>query len=262
MTILSIPTKCPVCGGPVEIKRKDSSDSLYCLNPTCCAKIEGKILHFVGPHGLDIESISTATVRDLIDFGWIKDMKDVFFLKDHRNEWVNKKGYGAGSVDKIIEAIPKSIELWKIIASIGLSGIEKQTSILLADTFKTWEAFRQAINDKYDFTKLAGIGSVTAQTLLDADYSEMDEVMNYLSVKQVVTDGKLSNMSFCITGTLSMKRDDMIKIIEANGGKIASVGKNLTYLICNDKTSTSGKSKKAKDLGIPIITEEELQAMI
>ena len=86
--------------------------------------------------------------------------------------------------------------------------------------------------------------------------------MKYITIKETISGGKLENMSFCITGKLSMKRDDLVKIIEANGGKIASVNKNLTYLICNDKDSTSGKSKKAKDLGVTVITEEEFNSMI
>ena len=262
MTFIEIPTVCPRCGGAVKIEKKYNTEVLICLNPNCGAKIEGKILHFVGAHGLDIESMSTATVRDLINLGWITKMSDVFTLKDHRDEWIAMKGYGKDSVDKILEGIPTSLELWKIIASAGIPNVEKQTAILLADEFKTWENFINAVNTKFDFTKLNGIGNTTAKVISEFDYSEIAEVMNYITIKQKVECGKLDNMSFCITGTLSMKRDNMVKIIEANGGKIASVGKNLTYLICNDKTSNSGKSKKAKELGIKVITEDEFMEMI
>ena len=262
MTFIKIPTVCPRCNGTVKIEKKYNTEVLVCTNPNCGAKIEGKILHFVGAHGLDIESMSTATVRDLINLGWITKMSDMFNLKEHRDEWISMKGYGKDSVDKILEGIPTSLELWKIIASAGIPNVEKQTAILLADEFKTWENFINAVNTKFDFTKLNGIGNTTAKVISEFDYSEISEVMNYITIKQKVEGGKLDNMSFCITGTLSMKRDDMIKIIEANGGKIASVGKNLTYLICNDKTSNSGKSKKAKELGIKVITEDEFMEMI
>lgn len=257
-----LPTACPRCGGAVKIEKKYNTEVLMCQNPNCGAKIEGKLLHFIGAHGLDIESMSTATVRDLIKVGWLTQMSDIFTLKEHRDEWIHMKGYGEGSVDKILEGIPTSLELWKIIASAGIPNVEKQTSTLLADKFETWENFMDAINTKFDFTSMNGIGATTAKVIAEFDYTEINEVMKYITVKQKVVGGKLDNMSFCITGSLSMKREDMVKIIEANGGKIASVGKNLTYLICNDKTSTSGKSKKAKDLGIPVITEEEFMSLI
>ena len=263
-TILTIPTVCPVCGGPTEITKTLNTEVLICTNPNCAAKIEGKLLHFVGKHGLDIESMSIATVRDLIKFGWLTKMSDIFNLKNYREKWIDAKGYGVDSVDKIIEGIPTSIELWKIIASAGIPNVEKQTAILLADHFETWEAFRKAIEDKYDFTKLNGIGSITAETISNFDYSEIDDVMKYITVKEKVVGGPLANMSFCITGSLKhySNRDELIKVIEANGGKIAGVNKNLTYLICNDLTSTSGKSKKAKDLGIPVITEDKFMTLI
>lgn len=262
MKLIEIPNVCPVCGEPTVINKKYETEVLVCPNPKCGAKIEGKLLQFIGSHGLDIESMSTATIRDLINLGWLTKMSDVFNLRTHRDEWIQIKGYGEGSVDKILEGIPSSIELWKVIASAGIPNVEKQTSILIADTFNTWEAFREAIDNSFDFTTIKGIGSVTSNTIKNFDYSEIDEVMSYLIIKQKIEGGKLANMTFCITGKLSRKRDDLVKIIEENGGKIASVGKTLTYLICNDKTSTSGKYKKAKDLGIPVITEDEFLSMI
>ena len=109
-----------------------------------------------------------------------------------------------------------------------------------------------------------GIGCTTASVIANFDYSEIDDVMKYITIKETIVGGKLDNMSFCITGSLHnfSNRDTLVKVIEANGGKIAGVNKNLTYLICNDKTSTSGKSKKAKDLGIKVITEEEFMKLI
>ena len=101
-----------------------------------------------------------------------------------------------------------------------------------------------------------------SDTLKSFDYSEIDEVMTIITEKKAVVGGKLDNKSFCITGTLSMKRDDFVRLIESNGGKFTSVNKTLDYLICNDKNSNSGKAKKAKDLGITIITEDEFLAMV
>ena len=262
--MLTIPTVCPICNHPTTIEKKYETEVLMCTNPKCGARVEGKLLQFIGAHGLDIESMSTATVRDLIKLGWLTQMSDVFTLKNHRDEWIALKGYGTESVDKILEGIPTSLELWKVIASAGIPGVEKQTAILLADKFNTWEAFRQAIDTKYDLTQLNGIGAKTANVITNYDYSEIDDVMNYITIKQKVVGGKLDNMTFCITGSLVNydNRDALVKVIEANGGKIAGVTKTLTYLICNDKTSTSGKSKKAKDLGVKVITEEEFMELI
>ena len=210
--MFTIPTICPVCGGATKIEKKASTEILICTNPYCGAKIEGKILHFVGAHGLDIESMSIATIRDLIKLGWIKTMADIFKLKSHRDEWINIKGYGEGSVDKILEAIPTSLELWKVIASAGIPNVEKQTAILLADEFKTWEAFMDAINNHYDFTKLNGIGTITAEVIANHDYTEINEVMNYLTIKQKTLGGKLDHLSFCITGSLNKfsNRDELV----------------------------------------------------
>lgn len=264
MKIIEIPKICPICNNSVTIIRKYNTEVLMCINPNCATKIEGKILHFIGTHGLDIESMSTATVKDLIKVGWLTQMSDIFKLKNHREEWIHMKGYGESSVDKILEGIPTSLELWKVIASAGIPNVEKQTAILIAEEFKTWETFRQAIDTKYDLTKLNGIGRTTADVILNFDYAEIDDVMNYITIKQKIIGGKLDNMSFCITGSLVTysNRDALVKVIEANGGKIAGVNKNLTYLICNDKTSTSGKSKKAKELGIKVITEEEFNSLL
>lgn len=262
--VIPIPTVCPVCGEPTRIEKKYNTEVLMCTNQYCGAKIEGKILHFVGAHGLDIESMSIATVKDLIKLGWLKKMSDIFLLKDHRDEWINLKGYGEGSVDKILNGIPTSIALWKVIASAGIPNVEKQTAILLADKFETWENFMDAINNHFDFRSLNGIGDITANVIANFDYSEINEVMNYLTIKKAVVGGKLANMTFCITGSLEhySNREELVKEIEAFGGKIAGVSKKLTYLICNDKNSTSGKSKKAKDIGVKVITEEEFRQLL
>lgn len=262
MNVLLVPDTCPACGGVTKIVKKYNTEVLVCTNPTCVAKIEGKLLHFIGAHGLDIESMSTATVRDLIKLGWLTKMSDIFTLKNHRDEWIALKGYGVESVDKILESIPSSLELWKVLASAGIPNVEKKVSMLLAEKFVTWEAYMDAVNSGYDFNKIKGIGLKTAIDLSNFDYSDIIDVMSYLTIKPAIEGGKLANMSFCITGSLSMNRNELIKIIEQNGGKFASVNKNLTYLICNDKTSTSGKSKKAADLGVKVITEDEFMTMI
>ena len=239
MNFIEIPTVCPICGAELKVEKKYATEVLICPNKSCGGKLEGRLLQFIGKHGLDIESMSEKTVKSLISLGWLTKLSDVFTLKDHREEWISLSGFGEGSVDKILEGIPQSIEMWRVIASAGIPNVEKHIAQLLADYYNNdWYAFRNAVNDKVDFTQLDGIGAITAKTLIDFDYS-------------------------CVTGKLvSMKRDDLIKLIEENGGKFTSVGKGLDYLICNDKDSGSSKMEKAKKLGITVITEDEFMAML
>ena len=112
MNFIEIPTICPICGSTLTIEKKYNTEVLMCKNPNCQTKLEGRILHFVGANGLDIESISVKTVRKLIELKWITKLSDIFSLRSHRDEWITIPGFGENSVDKIIEAIPTSIELW------------------------------------------------------------------------------------------------------------------------------------------------------
>ncbi len=197
MKFIDIPRNCPICGTTLVTEKKYNTEVLICKNPNCQVKLEGRILHFVGANGLDIESMSVKTIRKLIELKWLTKLSDIFSLKNHREEWLTISGFGENSVDKIIEAIPTSIELWRVIASAGIPNIEKQTSIILADYFKTWTAFRDAVNTKFDFTTLNGIGVVTSETIQNFNYSEIDEVMNYLTIKQSISGGKLETFFVC-----------------------------------------------------------------
>lgn len=261
---LAVPTVCPFCGKPLTIDDSGVAEVLKCANRNCKAQVEGRLLQFLGSHGLDVEAISDNTIKFLVSKGWLTRLADVFTLKTHRDEWIAYSGFGEGSVDKILDGIPQSVEFWRVIASAGIPNVEKHCGELLAEQYNNdWYAFRNAVKEGVDFTAIKGIGAITAKTLLDFDYSEIDEVMDYLTIRNVNENGKLANKSFCITGKLnSMKRDDFIKVIEENGGKFASVGKGLDYLICNDKNSGSSKMEKAKKLGITVITEDEFMAMI
>lgn len=262
--IIATPTKCPCCGAALVREMPNDAEVLKCTNRNCSKQTEGRLLQFIGKHGLDIESISEKTVGFLVSKNWISKPADIFLLKNHRTEWINTPGFGEGSVDKILEGIPKSIDFWRVIASASIPNVEKHVAQLLGEHFHNdWTAFRTAVANKYDFTKINGVGKITSDNLVNFDYTDLDEVMQYLTIKQIQEGGKLANKSFCVTGSLvSMKRDDFVKLIESHGGKFASVGKGLDYLICNDKNSTSSKLKKATTLGIPIITEEEFMGMI
>lgn len=264
-----IPHVCPSCGEKLAIEQKYNTKLLKCNNKNCSSQKINRFLNFVGANGLDIETLSIGTITKLIDFGWLNTLSDLFELKNHKEEWLQKDGFGEKSVNTILDNIEKSknIELWKIIASVGITNVERQTAKLLADVFKTYENFKEAINNNFDFTTIKGIGSITEKNIKEFDYSEIDDVMSYLIItedEQTSSSNKLNNKTFCVTGKLNIfnNRDEIIKTIEKNGGKFTGVNKNLDYLISNDLDSTSGKTKKAKDLGIKIISEEDFIQML
>lgn len=262
-----IPKICPSCGQPTIIKKDNDTEKLVCSSSSCNFRFKNHILHFINKNNFDIEALSDKTVEKLINLGWIKSEEDIFKLKDHYDEWITLDGFKEKSVNKILTNIEnsKTIELYRVISAIGIPNVEKQTAKEITKTFKTFDEFISAVESKFDFSSLNNIGQVTSNDILQFDYTNITKVLPYLNIvvtEEETTSQKLSGMSFCITGKLSKKRDDIVKIIEKNGGKIASVSKNLTYLINNDKNSTSSKNKKAKELNIQIISEQEFEKLL
>lgn len=259
-----IPETCPVCGSPTAI---NESAQLYCTNPDCDGKLINKLDHFCGKKGLDIKGLSKATLEKLIDWGWVNNCVDIFSLKDHTKEWVVKPGFGAKSVEKILDSIEesKNCSTEAFIASLGIPLIGRTIAADLAKRFETYEALSKAIDEGYDFTKLPGFAWAKSQALKNFDYTEADKLYGILNVKPASTTIDISNqplkdMKFVITGSLKQykNRAELEHVIEQCGGKVVSaVSKNVDYLINNDAESTSAKNMAAKKLGIPILTEAE-----
>jgi DNA ligase (NAD+) len=266
-TAINPPDICPVCGGKAEVVESDSGiKNLICANPQCSGKAINVIDHFVGLKGLDIKGLSKATIEKLIDWEWVASPIDIFYLDSHAKEWVKKPGFGPKSVEKVLEAIKKGsedVDLWRIISAAGIPLIGSTVAKQLAEEFKTYEAFREAIDNKYDFTKLYGFGYNMADSLLNYNYDELDEIAKIVNIKEVEDTEKgnsLQGINFCITGKLTKykNRDALKAEIENNGGKVlSSISKNTNYLINNDVNSSSSKNASAKKMGIPIISEEE-----
>lgn len=259
-----IPETCPVCGSPTAI---NESAQLYCTNPDCDGKLINKLDHFCGKKGLDIKGLSKATLEKLIDWGWVNNCVDIFSLKDHIKEWVVKPGFGAKSVEKILDSIEesKNCSTEAFIASLGIPLIGRTIAADLAKRFETYEALSKAIDEGYDFTKLPGFAWAKSQALKNFDYTEADKLYGILNVKPTSTTVDISNqplkdMKFVITGSLKQykNRAELEHVIEQCGGKVVSaISKNVNYLINNDAESTSAKNMAAKKLGIPILTEAE-----
>lgn len=261
-----IPEVCPVCGKPTSIHKDNNSEILYCDNPACSGKIINRFEHFMGKKGLDIKGISKATIEKLLNWGWLNTYQDIFLLYQYKDQWIKKPGFGTASVDKILQAIEdsKKTSLEKIIAAAGVPEIGAKVARDLASHYESWADFRK----ETDYSQYDGIGVVMNDNLLSFDYEDMnlDYVANHFlnTINKKEHEDKtienLKNKVFCITGKVNSfkNRNELQADIERKGGKVVgAVSKNINYLINNDVTSTSAKNKKAQELGVKIITEEQ-----
>lgn len=264
---------CPICGQPIsEVTSNSGVRNFVCENSACEGKLINRLEHFCGKTGLDIKGISKATLEKLIDWQWLNSLKDIFALKTYRSDWIQKPGFGAKSVDKILDNIENAYQtttLQQFIVALGIPMIGVAQSKSLVQKFKTWPEFYDAIVNKYDFTTIDGIGEVRAEQILKFDYTIANLLapdfilVNKLEEKNneiIKSSQPCKNLTFCITGKLQhfSNRDAFIAEIEQLGGKVSSsVSSKTNYLINNDITSDSSKNKKAKELNIPIISEEQ-----
>jgi DNA ligase (NAD+) len=263
---------CPACGSICDIWKTDSGvEELRCDNPQCAGKLVQRLDHFCGKKGLDIKGLSEKTLEKLTEWKWIDSIVDIPKLKEHRAEWINKPGFGQASVDKILKAIDDRLAeapLSAFISGFGIPLIGARVAKQICEHVETWKEFRDLIHEDFDFTQWNGFGVEMHAALHEFDYEEADELVEYITFKPEEHQDKtvkLDNCTFVITGKLQnfKNRQELIDIIEAAGGKVASsVSSKTNYLINNDVNSTSSKNKKAKELNIPIITEEELMEML
>lgn len=263
---------CPACGSICDIWRSETGvEELRCDNPQCAGKLIQRLDHFCGKKGLDIKGLSEKTLEKLTDWGWINDISDIPKLKEHRSEWVNKDGFGQASVDKILKAIDNRLaeaSLYAFISGLGIPLIGTRVAKQICEKVETWREFRDLIHEDFDFTEWDGFGYEMNRALHDFDYEEADKIVESITFKpeehEDKTD-KFNNMNFVITGKLTKfkNRQELVDLIENAGGKVQSaVSAKTMYLINNDVNSTSSKNKKAKELNIPIITEEEFMEML
>lgn len=267
-SLINIPAVCPICGESTIIKGENGVRVLYCSNPSCEGKLINRLDHFFGKKGLDAKGLSKATFEKLIDWGWVENIKDVFKLQEHKKEWEKMQGFGEKSVEKILQAIEdcKSCSLEAVISAAGIPLIGRTVGKDLSKRFGSYTEFREAVESDFDFTGFGGYGWEMHKAISDFDYSELDYIVdNYLQIKENKKEEnelKLKDLTFCVTGKVHIwkNRDSLSALIESLGGKVTgSVSKNTNYLINNDINSTSAKNKKAQELGIPILSEEDFQ---
>lgn len=263
-----IPGICPICGEETQIMESDSGVKvLICTNPQCQGKLINIVDHFAGKKGLDIKGLSKSTFGKLIDWDWINNIEDIFSLKEHRNEWVKKDGFGAKSVDNILTAIEeaRTCDLGDFITSIGIPLIGKRYAKVVAEKEKTWEQFMSDVENNYKFYMWDGFGPEMNEAILSYDYSLPKHMVEsgIITFKEVPKEEEaktLAGLKVVITGKLALykNRNELKDKIESLGGQVvSSVSKNTSVLINNDINSASSKNAAAKKLGIPILSEEE-----
>lgn len=261
-----IPELCPYCNQPTTITESDSgTKELYCYNPECNGKLINKIEHFFGKKGLDVKGISLATFEKLINLNWVNEIADIYNLYKYKEQWIQLPGFGEKSVNKILLSIEnsKNCDLDKFICAIGIPLIGTVASKQIAQYFKIWDKFKQAINNRFDFSVLYDFGYIMSEAILNFNYTEADKLSKILNILEYSENtneinNKLTGKKIVITGTLNQykNREELKTIIESNGGKVlSSISSNVDILINNNINSTSAKNIAAKKLNIPIITE-------
>lgn len=266
---LEIPAVCPVCGGPTLIKDEDGTKTLNCVNPDCLAKHVKKFSHFVSRDALNIEGLSESGLLKLIGIGALRTFADLFRLKAHEEDIIAIEGFGKKSFDNLAAAAERASHTTpaRLLYGLGVPGIGVANSNVIARACRNkWDAMQQL--DEEALTDIDGVGSVMAHDYVsyfadEANEAAIADLMNMLTLDESyeAAGTRLDGKTFVITGSLNhfANRKDLKAAIEAEGGKVAgSVSAKTDYLITNDPGSGSSKNRAARELGVEIITEEDI----
>ena len=271
---LDIPQNCPACGGSTKIQKLNDVESLYCINPDCPAKKVKAFSLFVSRDAMNIEGLSEATLEKFIAKGFVHKLGDIFRLETYKEQIVSMEGFGQKSYDNLMQSIEKAQDttLVRILYGIGIAGIGLANAKVLCKHFD-YDLEKIMSASKEDISAIEGMGEVLATAIVDwfskeenkAVLKDLMENLQTTAPSVIVGEQTLVDKIFVITGDVHhfANRSELKEFIESRGGKVTgSVTGKTTYLINNDVTSTSGKNKKAKELSVPIISEEEFLAMV
>lgn len=266
---LVIPDECPCCGGRTEIKRIAEAESLYCTNSDCPAKKLKSFALFVSRDAMNIDGMSEATLEKFIAAGIIRDLKDIYHMDRYESKIVEMDGFGQKSYDNLITAVEESRKsnLARLLYGLGIPRIGVANARMLC-RYYDYDIDRIKAASTDELNEIEGIGDVLANAIAEymsdeANRRLVDDLVGELKLEAETIDHSnemISGKTFVITGSLNnyTNRDELKSIIEGLGGKVAgSVSKNTEALINNDVTSNSSKNKKAKELNVYIISEEE-----
>ncbi len=265
---LSIPDECPACGGATIIKNENNVETLYCANPDCPAKSIKLFSHFVSRNAMNIEGLSEATLEKFINSGFLYELYNIYELDRFKDQIITMEGFGIKSYENMIASIDQSrnTDLTRVIYGLGIINVGNATAKLICKHFK-YDIENIISAQVSDYAEIEGIGDVIAEGIVsyfsDAkNITNLRKLLEKLNITQEENslEQDLEGKTFVITGSLNnfANREELKKLIEDRGGKVAgSVSAKTSYLINNDVTSGSSKNKKAKSLGVPIISEDE-----
>ena len=272
--VRDIPEHCPVCGGATEIRSINEVKSLYCTNPDCQAKKMKGFALFVSRDALNIDGLSEMTLEKFIAAGFIHEFSDIFHLDRHKEAIVEMEGFGEKSYENLVQAAKHASHttLPRLIYGLGIAGIGLANAKMICKHFRyDLEAMRKA--DSEDLCSIDGIGMVLADAWVkyfkeEKNNEALDHLLADLTFEDEQTesgDSSLEGKVFVVTGSVEhfANRKELQALIESKGGKVTgSVTAKTHYLINNDVTSNSSKNKKAKELGVAIISEVDFLEMI
>lgn len=270
---LAIPNKCPVCNHEAKIISSNDVKYLYCMNDFCPAKLVKRLSQFTSRNAMNIEGLSDAIINKLADEGLIKTYADIYNLKRYKNDIISFEGFGEKSYDNLINSIEKSrnVKLANFIFALGIPDIGLSRAKLICKNYSN--DINKIRNLTFEeLSKIDGIGEIIAKGWTDTfnnnDFiKELELLLKEVNFTDTSIDNNqpLKDLTFVITGSVNnfTNRDELVEYIESYGGKVVkAISNNVNYLINNDITSTSTKNTKAKELGIKIISENDLMSMI
>jgi DNA ligase (NAD+) len=265
---LTIPDTCPVCGEEARVVKENDVEALYCMNPDCEAKKIKAFTHFAGRDAMNIDGLSEATLEKFIAMGFIHDFGDIFELSKHRDTIVEMEGFGEKSFQRLVDSLEKArhTTLSRVLYSLGIPNIGLANAKVICRHFDSdIEKIRKA--DEEEVSAIESIGPVIAHNLVEYFSKEennrkFDHLLGHLDLeKEIRNEAQIfAGMNFVITGSVEhfTNRGEVKLLIESLGGKVTgSVTGKTNYLINNDTASNSSKNKKARELGVPVISEEE-----
>ena len=275
--VFHIPEVCPVCQSATEVTESESSGTktLHCTNTHCPAKQLKKFGRFVSKEGINIDGLSEQTIQKFINLGWVREYADLFHLNNHASELRTMDGFGDKSVSKLLTAIEKArdVEAHRLLFALNIPLIGRDVCNRLLSAYQIADLFHTATEATTEdvFATIAGIGPEKSASFVrwmkDKDnYSMLQQLLVELNISQSSSapiGNSCEGLTFVITGDVHhyKNRNELKAYIESQGGKVTgSVSKSTSFLINNDVESSSGKNKKAKELSIPIISEEEFIA--
>jgi DNA ligase (NAD+) len=272
--VYNIPKECPVCGQETTIRNINDVEALFCNNPDCLAKKIKSFTLFASRDALNIDGLSEATLEKFIAKGFITEFADIFELTKYKDEIVQMEGFGQKSYDNLIASIEKArhTNLPKLIYSLGILNVGLSNAKMICKEYN-YDVDRLTVATREDLSQISGVGEVIADSFVayfenEKNRNNFNHLIKELDIEKIEINEEelvLKDKVFVITGNVEHfdNRNELKALIEEKGGKVTgSVTSKTHYLINNDTTSMSSKNKKAKELGVAIISEEDFLQMV